>query len=340
MQFWFRVALLVMLVLPLPLSSSPAQSTGSTNKVLTIVADIPMPGPAVRFDYQTCDPSSGRLYIAHMNANQLVVFDTSKRRVVANLDGFKRVHGVAVAPEIHRLYASVAGDHQVAAVNTETLKIVGMAGPISYPDGLAYAPRQNKVFVSDEHGGVDAVIDAKSNKLITKIPLGGGAGNTVYDPISGHVLVAVHGVNLLVAIDPTTDQIISRAPLAGIENPHGIALDVTGRVAFVAGEENHSLAMVDLDTMKILSTYQVGDEDPDVLAFDPGLKRLYVSSESGTVNVFQSLRRSLVLLGTFTMPHAHTVSVDPKTHLVYFPLENVDGHPLLRIMRPADLVSR
>jgi hypothetical protein len=37
------------------------------------------------------------------------------------------------------------------------------------------------------------------------------------------------------------------------------------------------------------------------------------------------------------MPHAHTVSVDPKTHLVYFPLENISGHPLLRIMRPTDL---
>jgi DNA-binding beta-propeller fold protein YncE len=143
-------------------------------------------------------------------------------------------------------------------------------------------------------------------------------------------------VNLLVSIDPATDKIISRAPLAGIENPHGIALDVAGRGAFVAGEENHSLAMVDLDTMKIESTYQVG-EDPDVLAFDPSLKRLYVSSESGTVNVFQSLRRSLVLLGSFDMPHAHTVSVDPKTHLVYFPLENVNGHPLLRIMKPSDL---
>jgi hypothetical protein len=28
-----------------------------------------------------------------------------------------------------------------------------------------------------------------------------------------------------------------------------------------------------------------------------------------------------------------------KTHLVYFPLENVGGHPLLRIMRPADQPS-
>jgi DNA-binding beta-propeller fold protein YncE len=314
---------------------SYSQGAQSRKEPLTTVADIPLPGPAVRFDYQSFDPSSGHLYIAHMNAGQLVVFDTSKRQVIANLDGFPRVHGVIAAPEIHRLYASVTGNHQVAAVDTQSLRIIGTAGPIDYPDGLAYAPRQKKVFVSDEHGGVDAVIDATRNTLIAKIPLGGGAGNTVYDPGSGHILVAVHGLNLLVAIDPATDKIIGRYPLPGIHNPHGIALDVTERLAFVAGEENHSLAMVDLDTMKLLSTYQVGD-DPDVLAFDPGLKRLYVSAESGTVTIFQSSNRKLLLLGSFDMPHAHTVAVDPRTHLVYFPLENVNGHPLVRIMRPVD----
>ena len=92
--------------------------------------------------------------------------------------------------------------------------------------------------------------------------------------------------------------------------------------------------MVDLNTMAILSTYQVG-EDPDVLAYDTGSKRLYVSAESGNVTVFHSDGKKLIRVGSLTMPHAHTVSVDSKTHLVYFPLENVDGHPLLRIMRPA-----
>jgi hypothetical protein len=294
-----------------------------------------MPGPAVRFDYQSFDPSSGRLYIAHMNADQLVVFDTSKRQVVANLDGFPRVHGVTVASAIHRVYASATGSHQVNAVDSDTLKIVGKGGPIVYPDGLAYAPKQNKIFVSDEHGGVDAVIDAASNKLVASIPLGGGAGNTVYDPVSGHIVVAVHGANVLAIIDPETNRIISRVPLAGIENPHGIALDVASHIAFVAGEENHTLAMVDLNMMKVLSTYPVGD-DPDVLAYDPGLRRLYVSAESGQFTVFQRNGRTLALLGSFEMPHAHTVAVDPKTHLVYLPLEDVNGHPLLRIMRPVN----
>jgi DNA-binding beta-propeller fold protein YncE len=107
-------------------------------------------------------------------------------------------------------------------------------------------------------------------------------------------------------------------------------------MAYVAGEENHSLAMIDLSEMKVLSKYQVGD-DPDVLAYDPGLRRLYVSAESGRVTVFQRNGSHLALLGSFDMAHAHTVAVDPKTHLVYFPLENVDGRPILRIMRPTDV---
>lgn len=41
---------------------------------------------------------------------------------------------------------------------------------------------------------------------------------------------------------------------------------------------------------------------------------------------------SRALLGTIFVQHAHTVCVDPETHLVYFPLENVNGHPILRIM--------
>jgi DNA-binding beta-propeller fold protein YncE len=292
-----------------------------------------MPGRAVRFDYQSMDSEHSRLYIAHMNADQLVVFDVGKQQVVANLEGFKRVHGVIAVPEINRVYASVTGEHRVAAVDMDSLKTVATTGPVNYPDGLAYSPATKRVFVSDEHGDADAVVDTASGKLLSNIPLGGGAGNTVYDSGSEHILVAVHSVNELVAIDPAAMKIIGRYPLPGIKNPHGIALDEVNRLAFVAGEENHALAMFDLNSMKVLSTYQVG-EDPDVLAFDPGLKRLYVSAESGTVTVFEERGRELKALGQFYMPHAHTVSVDPKTHLVYFPLEDVNGHPLLRIMKP------
>lgn len=328
---WIHGYLAVLLLLS---GSVASAQDGAREPMLTTVADIPMPGSAVRFDYQSLDVEHGRLYISHMNANQLVVFDTRTRRVVANLDGFSGVHGVIAVPELGRIYASVTGNHEVAVVDMSTLKTIATAGPIHYPDGLAYSPAVRRVFVSDEHGEVDAVIDAKTNKLIANISLGGGAGNTVYDPGSGRILVAVHSINELVAIDPAAMKIVGRYPLPGLQNPHGISLDTERRLAFIAGEESHSLAVFDLKTMKLISVHQVG-EDPDVLAFDPVLQRLYVAAESGTVSVFQEAQRGLTLLGQFNMPHAHTVAVDPKTHWVYFPLQDVHGHPILRIMRPA-----
>src|SRR4051812_26310156 len=173
-------------------------------------------------------------------------------------------------PMIFKVFMSIAAilSSPVAAMDMNTSKIIGMAGPIDYPDGLAYSPATKRVFVSDEHGRVDAVVDAQTNKLLTSIPLGGGAGNTVYDFGSGHILVAVHGLNELVSIDPAAMKIIGRYKLPGIDNPHGIALDQANRLAFIAGEENHSLAVFDLNVMKVFCVPQVG-EKPDGLTFHP-----------------------------------------------------------------------
>ncbi len=327
-------ALSILLPLARPASAQPA-AQGTNASFLRPVADIPLPGPAVRFDYQSLDADNGRLYLAHMNADHLVVFDTARQQVVANLSGFPRVHGVLAVPQLHRVYASATGAHQVVVVDTTSLKTIAQAGPVNYPDGLAYAPHQHRVFISDEHGGVDAVMDAASNRMLASIQLGGGAGNTVYDPGSDQILVAVHKVNELVAIDPARMQIVARHALPGIEDPHGIALDTAHRLAFIAGEGNHTLALFDLAQRKLLTTYPVGD-DPDVLAFDPGLQLLYVSAESGVVTIFRETHHRLQQVDSFTLPHAHTVSVDPKTHRVYLPLENLHGAAVLRILVPGD----
>ena len=78
--------------------------------------------------------------------------------------------------------------------------------------------------------------------------------------------------------------------------------------------------------------------DPDVLAFDPAPRRLYVASESGVVAVFELQDRDLRLLGRKLLAHeAHSVAVDPSTHLVYFPLQNIHGHAVLRVMAPTDV---
>ena len=165
---------LIMAMLLLCGAIACAQSPHSHPAPLKEVAEIPLPGAAVRFDYQSFDPAQGRLYISHMNANELVVFDVNKREVVANLEGFPSVHGVWAVPELGKVYASATGEHKLAGVDIKTLKTIAKVGPINYPDGIAYAPGPKRVFVSDEHGDADVVVDASKDSLITTIPLGGG----------------------------------------------------------------------------------------------------------------------------------------------------------------------
>ena len=319
---------------PPPPGESTAPAMASSRPApgpLHVVADIPLPGPPVRFDYQSLDTVSGRLYLAHMGAGELVVVDTKTNQVVGVVSGLPGVTGVWAVPELDRIYASATGLHRVAIIDSRTLRIVARVGPIGFPDGIAYVPSVKKVFVSDESGGGELVIDATRDSATGTIPLGGEAGNTVYDPGSGCVLVAVQTRNEVVAINPATEHLVGRFPVAGARRPHGLAVAAAQRKLFIANEGNATLSVMDLRTMSVIGRYPVG-EDPDVLAFDAGWQRLYVAAESGHVTVFELRGDSLARVAALSMPAAHSVSVAPRTHLVYFPLKNVNGRPVLRIM--------
>ena len=298
---------------------------------LQVDTDVPMPGDTLRFDYQSIDTGMNRLYISHMGDGNMVVFDLQADRVVATVGNLPTLTGVLAVPELGKVYASAAGLHRVAIINDTTLQIVAQVGPIGFPDGLAYAADQQKVYVSDESGGGELVIDGRSNQVLSSIPLGGQAGNTVYDAGSHCILVAVQTQDQLVAIDPRTDRVIGRYDPAGAAIPHGLVVDAPARLLFVANQHTALLSVIDLQTMHTLGTEPVGAV-PDVLAFDAAAGLLYVASESGVVSVFTELGGGVQLDGEVTMPHAHTVAVDPRTHLVYFPLQDLAGAPVLRIM--------
>lgn len=300
--------------------------------VLQPVAQIAMPGAAVRFDYQSLDSGANRLYISHMDAGHIVVFDVQAERVVDTVGGLPRVTGVLAVPDLGRVYASVSGNQVVAVINDTTLQVIAQIGPIGFPDGLAYAPAQQKIYVSDESGGGELVIDGRANRAVTTIPIGGRAGNTVYDAGSGCILVAVQNQNQIVVIDPRSDRMVSQFSPVNASFPHGLLVDAQRRLLFVANYNSASLSVLDLRTLRVLASQPLGT-GPDVLAFDPVWRRLYVASESGVVSVFTELDTALVAEGSLTIPYAHTVATDPRSHLIYLALQDVGGgQPMLWIM--------
>ncbi|WP_408433681.1 YncE family protein [Paraburkholderia fungorum] len=310
------------------------EAVEASNLPLEKVADVPLGGGTTRFDYESFDPSRHLLFIAHLGDSEVVAFNTEMSRVVGHVANVSSVHGVLAIPELGRIYASATGTNEVVAIDVATLGITARMPTGTYPDGMAYAPDAHKLYVSDETGGTVTVIDVRSNTRAASIHLGGEAGNTQYDPVSKHIFVNVQTRNQLVEIDPARDQIVARIDVPGARGNHGLLIAADPRLAFIACEGNDRLIVLDLRTMRVVSSSEVG-KDPDVLAYDSSLQLLYVAGEAGVVSMFRVGAGAVSKLGDGHVgPNAHVVAVDVETHRSYFPLKNSGGRTMLRILQP------
>lgn len=332
-KYWVLVPLALIAALMIVILETTALNlfTAPPNLALEQVVDIPLAGGPSRFDYQSLDTGTGLLFIAHSGANIVTAFNTRSKTVVANISNIPHVHGVLAIAELGRVYATDTDDNLVYVIDEHTMRVAATIPVGDSPDGLAYDPATHNLYVSDEGGQSDTVIDVRTEKQVAIIPLDGEAGNTQYDAGSQRIFVAVQTLNQLVSIDPVTRRVNNRFPLPGCDHDHGLYIDAVQRLAFVACDGNAVLLMIDLINMKVLSTQSVG-KNPDVLAFDYVRHYIYVASESGTVSVFDEHGRTLRKVAEgFVATGAHAVAVDPGTHSLYFPLEDVNGQPVLRI---------
>jgi YVTN family beta-propeller protein len=294
------------------------------------VRDVPLPGDTSRFDYVSLDASSHRLFIAHLGAGTVPVYDIGAGAIVGEVQNVPGVHGVLAVPELGRVYASATDTNQVAVIDPQSLSVMATIPGGEYPDGIAYDPELGKLYVSDESGGTDTVIDTSSNQVVATIPLGGDVGNTQFDAGAHRIIAAVQTRNQVVTIDPQSDQVTGRYDTPGCDHPHGVQISPDRPLAFVACEGNAKLVVMDLQNMSVTESHDVGSV-PDVLAFDAPRRVLYVAAESGPATAFSETDTGLKPLAQQNVgPNAHSMAVDPDTGYVYFPLANFGGQPMLR----------
>ncbi len=302
---------------------------------LRTVGAVALPGGSSRFDYASLDPGRGLLFIAHLGASEIIEVNIQTHEVVRTIGDVASVHGVLVVPELHRVYATATGHNEVLALDEDTGEVITRSPTGSYPDGLAYDPRRGEIWTTNEAGGTETVTDAATGTIRGTVVLGGEAGNVAYDPSTDQVLVAVQGRGDLAVIDPATLTVSRRIGLPGCDHAHGLALDPTAQLAFVACDANATLLTVDLTTGHVTGTTPVGDT-PDVLAYDQSAQTLYVAAESGTVTVAELRGHQLVVTGQDHLAdNAHVVALDPTTHHSFFPIPaDTHGQPALLEQQP------
>ncbi len=331
MKFRFWSAILVVL------AGLPCTHSSASGLPLQMVADIPLPGHASRLDYASIDAMRHRLFIAHLGDSNVIVFGLDARKPLAIVPDIGHVHGVLAVAPLGRVYASATSSNEIVDIDASTLAVRARSAGGFYPDGMAWVPGHNELYVSDEHGRSETVIDTRTDQRVATLALDSTVGNSAFDSASGHVFVNAQSANQLVEIDPARHAIMARYDLAGADSPHGLLIDTADRLALIACENNHRLLVFDLNSHRVTASFPVGPE-PDVLAFDPQLHTLYVAGEQGVVSVFSITATGVTKTGEgFLADNAHVVVIDPTSHLVYFPLRDVGGTPMLRIMRPRPL---
>jgi DNA-binding beta-propeller fold protein YncE len=321
------------------LVGSPASTTpAGAHLPLVLVADVDLPGRAVRLDYQDIDAQRGQLVIAHMNDAAVVIADLRNGAVLRRLTGIPTARGIAAASDAGRIFVTSSPDRLVI-IDSTSLTETGRFATGHGPDGVAWDPAHKMVGVSDQNdGALSLIADAGVGKRV-QIALGQETGNVVFDPVRGWFWITVvtsTPPDQLVAIDPAAAKVMTRIGLPGCGGAHGLRLHPDGASAFIACERNSLLARVDLNGPHSVATDPTGD-GPDVLSIDSGLGWLYVAAENGNLTVFDIARPGLVLVG-HDRPgdNAHSVAVDPTTHRAFFPLMSGPKRtPVLRIMRPS-----
>jgi DNA-binding beta-propeller fold protein YncE len=324
------------------------------DRLFSHVGDFPLGEAADRIDYQSLDATARLLYIAKMSAGKLQAFDINQSSLVAQRDGFPKVTGVLVVPELQKVYASVpgaglasslsvalgmvglsSGPGAVAILDTAHLREIARVPGGVFPDGIAFDAKERRIFVADELGSAVLVIDADSNGLVGRVELGGEVGNVQYDPVTARVYAPIQSRDELATIDPASALLVTRHGLAWCKHPHGLALAPHEAVGYVACDGNDRLLTVDLIMGTILDSEPLA-HDPDVLAIDAGARRLYVASESGNLSSFDlaTAARPTPLGDVFVGEGAHSVAVDPLSHRLYFPLADLQGHSVLRVLTP------
>lgn len=321
---------------------SPCASAANGPDGLRRMAEITLPSPTGRFDYQALDAANGRLYIDQMGAGRTLVFDLRTQHMVGQITGLSSPTGITLAPSLNTAFISNPGDMldrvwgrgSIAVADLKTLRVVRRLPAHGFPDGSAWVPSVARLFVSNERGEAETVIGGSPLHVERNIDLGGQAGNSVYDATSKRVLVNVQTRGQIVAINPRSLAIDRRVDLPGTcQHNHGLLVDNADHLAFVACDGNARLLTLSLPGLQTRQVNRLG-RDPDVLALDAARHRLWVASERGVVTVFGIKGGQVRLLWRgWVGPNAHSVAIDPATGWAWFPLADVGGHPVLRAMR-------
>ncbi|HKW62751.1 MAG TPA: hypothetical protein VJN89_09425 [Candidatus Acidoferrum sp.] len=272
------------------------------------------PGGKEYWDDISFDSASRRLYISHNTEIKVVEADTGK--TVGNITDLKRVHGIALAPNLGKGFISDGGGDEGVVFDIKALKVTGHIKTGGNPDCIIYDSASKHVFTMNGKTSDSSVIDPATDTVVATIPMGGRPEYAVADG-KGMIYDNIEDKNEVVALDSRTNTIKSRWPIAPAEEATAMDMDVKHHRLFVGGR-NKLLAVIDAETGKVIQTFPIG-AGVDTNIYEAGTGLLFTATREGTLHIFHedSPEKFSIVETVKTEFGARNAALDPKTHRLF-----------------------
>jgi DNA-binding beta-propeller fold protein YncE len=266
------------------------------------------------WDYLLFDSKMDRLFISR--GTRVLVVNPETGKVIGEIPGFTRSHGIALAPEFNKGFASDGDPGSVTVFDYRTLRVLEHLKTAPDCDGIIYDPGTKRVFTMNGDAQSSTAIDAETAKVLGTFPLGGRPEFAAADG-KGHVFANLVDKSEIVKIDAKDLRVVNTWPLAPCKSPSGLAIDAENERLF-PGCHSGVMDFVDGDSGKVLETVPIG-EGIDAARFDPGTHYAFASCGDGTITVAQEESPDkLSKIDTIkTQRGARTMALNLKTHMIY-----------------------
>lgn len=238
-----------------------------------------------RIDHMYFDAGSGRLFVAALGSNMVVVVDVKAGKVVRTITGLAEPQGVLFAAETGKLFIANGKDGSCRIVDGRTYELGNSIDLHEDADNIRQSPGEKRIYVGYGDGAL-AVIDTRNATHSADLKLPAHPESFQIEKGGKRIFVNLPGADGVIAvIDRQKGSLIQTWRLSEAKGNFPMALDEAGHRLFIGCREPAKVVTIDTDTGKTVDAIDcVGDTD-DVW-YDAAAARVYVSGGEGFVSVF------------------------------------------------------
>jgi hypothetical protein len=277
-------------------------------------------------DYLTVSPQTHRLYVPR--TTHTLVIDSASGKVLGDIPGQTKAHGVALVPRLNRGFITDGGGNGAIIVfDLKTNAVLGTIAAQPDADGIIYDPGSDRILVSagDSNSLITFKpdIDPKAGKIEAPISLGGAPEFLAADG-AGKVYVNLEDKNNVAVVDLKSRKVIAHWPVAPGGSPVGLALDPQHHTLVIGCRKPQKMIVMSTESGKIIADLPIGagvdavkvDSNEYFSSDGDGTLVVVGSSSPGKYDVVQTVK---------TPVGAKTMGIDESTHKVYLPTADFEA---------------